>query len=1423
MNFKTFWKSRGFKSWFCAFIPIFALLFTVCLLLTCNSFLYQTLNSTALGGERRVLISGDPDKYQYYTADYKNKKEVLSAANAFNEEMATEGIVMLKYDGKTLPVAADGKVTVFGKNTTNLVLGGSGSNASSGGGNVKTIYDSLDAVGIEYNPEMRKFYEDNKRSGEGRPQSPDMNSSITGLTGFPTGETPASAYDEQVRSSWSGYNDLAIVVVSRIGGEGFDLPRSMFWDGKGYQNWDGDQAIPGARNKDDHYLQLDQNETDMIKTAADNFEKVVVVINSPTAMELGFLDDPEHYAYSEKIGACLWIGTPGNTGIMGLGRVLNGEISPSGRTVDTYARDFKKDPTWNNFANNLISGGNQYTDESGEKRNAYFVHYTEGIYVGYRYYETRAYEEEKSGNADWYGENVVFPFGYGLSYTDFEWTVESVSQSGTLNSESPIEVTVNVTNKGNYAGKEVVELYYSAPYTTTSNIEKSHVALGDFAKTGTLQPGESEKVTLKINPRDMASYDWSDINKNGKKCYELEAGDYTFYVARNAHDRSKSFELTLNSGVFYETDDKTGNDIENLFDDVSERIPQYMSRLDFEGTFPGLPDKSLTTLSESEIKQLNSTFTDNATDPWYTTEMPSQSAIELSRDETTVKLYDLIGKAHDDPMWDELLDQLTVSQMKKLIEIGNYHTEAIECIDKPQTIDPDGPMGYSLFMGNSAVYDTCYYASESLVGSTWNKDIAERFGKMIGNESLIGNEKGDGRTYAGWYAPAVNLHRSPFGGRNFEYYSEDPVLSAKMAVGVIRGAKSKGVYTYIKHFALNDQETNRDTNGIAVWANEQSMRELYFLPFEKAVKDGGTTAIMSSFNRIGFTWAGGDYRLLTQLLRDEWGFRGTVVTDYNLPTYMNVDQMIRAGGDLNLSQSKALKSYESATAITAIRNAAHNILYTVANSNAMNGMGEGNVWGYARPIWFICMWCVFAVITAGLLVWGFFVCRKVIVAYRAGVRAGTIIPAKRERDPNYKPTVISRIFLGAIAFVATAGIVLSAVMMSTPPASDSVEQTFNPYIGGITVTLNNAPLQNNAVTLELGSDTERLTVLVDAYGMSSGGVTYVSSDRTVAEVSDNGTLTAKSVGECSVTVSVNADPSVYETVLVRVINSDAADNTARAITVNGGYANVSQAVPGTTVFLTPTATEGMTFVGWSFDVEVTSSGNMFIMPASEVNVTAVYKKNGYTLTLEGATFANGEKSKELLYGDPIPSDITLDDPLGANEYMFGWENTETGEVVESIPAGNVTVRPLVLERGAQLVMGKNGFDYNSQAGLNAPSAKDTEIDGSAAKQINVAEGAQILRIKNGGVTGADNDKVYVTVVLRNDSAFDVTLKYEIESYGAIWGPEPVTIGAGETVTLGIVVQGLGSDQTPYHRILFDGGAKEGTTISFCGYLMQKSV
>jgi beta-glucosidase len=478
-------------------------------------------------------------------------------------------------------------------------------------------------------------------------------------------------------------------------------------------------------------------------------------------------------------------------------------------------------------------------------------------------------------------------------------------------------------------------------------------------------------VTLSFAARDMASYDYSDANGNGFKGYELDGGNYAVKIMRDAHTLVDTVNYTVAAaGIRYENDSATGNKVENLFDNVSEEIDAYMSRADFEGTFPAPVTDGDRAVTAAFISSLTYAVNDTAQDPWYSESAPAQSGKELTYKNTAIKLYDLFGVDYGDPLWDEFLNQLTVGQMKELIAKGNFRTVNIDNIAKPLTIDADGPMGFAIFMGDPSVYDTCYYASECVIGATWNADLAEAMGKMIGNEGLSGYEKGDGRPYSGWYAPAMNIHRSQFGGRNFEYYSEDGAVAAKMAAAVVRGAKSKGVYTYAKHFALNDQETNRDTTGLITWANEQSMRELYFKPFEAAVKDGGTTAMMSAFNRIGAVWAGGNHTLLTRLLRDEWGFRGMVITDFNLTAYMNVDQMIRAGGDLNLSPSKNLSETSSATALTAIRAAAKNILYTVANSNAMNGMGKNVVYGYALPVWLMLVYIGDAVAVALLGGWG---------------------------------------------------------------------------------------------------------------------------------------------------------------------------------------------------------------------------------------------------------------------------------------------------------------------------------------------------------------------------------------------------------------------------------------------------------------------
>ena len=977
MNSSTH-KVKALRVWFIVLSALFAFLFIVTLVLTQVLFLYNTINSV-LGGERRYLKSGNPDDYRYYTTDYESKEDVLAAAQAFNEEIVEEGIVLLKNDAGALPLSGKQKITVFGRNSVNIVLGGSGSNQGDVGGAITDVNDSLTAAGFEINPVIREYY---KNVSAGTRPEVAMGST---LTGYPICEAPLP-YSQEVQASYADYDDAAVVVISRTGGEGFDLPRTMFWDGRGYTNWGNTerQPVTGARSADDHYLQLDAYETAMLAEACENFDKVIVVVNSASPVELGFLDDPGHYAYHENIQAALWLGHPGSNGLNALGRVLSGEVNPSGRTVDTFARDFRNDPSWYNFGNYMTNEGNRYwtaTSSGGEQdRNAWFVEYREGIYVGYRYYETMAAERDAAdpgSGEQWYDGNVVYPFGYGLSYSQFDWNVSTPDIAGsTIDGDATIQVEVSVTNNGPYPGKEVLQLYYTAPYIA-GGIEKAHVVLGDLIKTEELAVGQTETYTLSLDVRDMASYDYSDANRSGFAGYELDAGTYTFSVMKNSHEVVDSFECEIDETIKYEYSDVNEEvKVENRFDDVSGHIDEYLSREDCFANFnvlSGASERAYREISQEFANSLTWRLGDEVSDPWYAEDAPTQSNRVLSYKGTEVKLYDLIGKPHDDPLWDKLLDQLTVGQMRTLVSIGNYRTGDIENIGKPQTIDSDGPMGFASFMGADDVYSTCYYASESVLGATWNVDLAERFGQMVGDEALVGNEKGDGRTYSGWYAPAVNIHRSQFGGRNFEYYSEDSLLSGKMAAGVIQGAQSKGVYTYVKHFALNEQETKRDDTGLITWANEQSMRELYFRPFELAVKEGGTTAMMSSFNRIGGEWAGGSYRLLTEILREEWGFEGMVITDFNLKSYMNVDQMLRAGGDLNLSPDKGPSSVSTPTDITVLRDATHNILYTVANSNAMNGSGPGVVWGYALPwwvVWLIVADCgVFAVAATLCVFW----------------------------------------------------------------------------------------------------------------------------------------------------------------------------------------------------------------------------------------------------------------------------------------------------------------------------------------------------------------------------------------------------------------------------------------------------------------------
>lgn len=1004
---KFIWKYC--RVWFLVSAIVIALFFSATMVATQNQFLANTI-STVLGGERRVLVSGDPTKYQYFDKDAsfrqfdpgvenfnvdengrqlsdKDKKaQALEKARLLNEEIEEEGIVLLKNENNALPLEGDApRVSVFGKNSADIVLGGSGS----GGGNTEGaigLYEGLENAGFVLNPELKNFYEGNS-SGSGREANPPIEGG--GITGLRIGETPYANYPSSVKSSYSQYDDAAIIVISRIGGEGFDLPRTMVTSYGGV-------PVEGAK-EGQHYLELDANEEKLVEEVTKaGFDKVILLVNCSTSMELGFVED------NDGIDAALWIGSPGSSGTNAIGRVLKGEVNPSGRLVDTYVRDFTSDPTFKNFGDNMSSRGNEYTS-AGSPSDYYFVEYEEGLYYGYRYYETRSYQEVYRFGEDggFYEDSVVYPFGYGLSYSTFDWEIveEKTTPAGTISSpDDEITITVKVTNNGPYAGKDVVQLYYSAPYYN-GGIEKSHVVLGDYAKTPLIENDASAEVTLRISVEDMASYDYSDANGNGFKGYELEQGIYSLYVGRNAHqawNQPETGSLSVNYYVpqtmFYEMDiDGLGDGNDNQFDDVSSYMQRYssgLSRSSFVSTFPTTPTAEDREIAADILNALTFVY-DDANAPYYAEEAPQHG-----KSGQAPQIYELLKEAEDgtysasfdDELLEEMLNYITVEEMINLIGTANFNTARIDSIGKPATIDPDGPAGFTNFMevGAATVYDTCFYASECVIGSTWNKDLAYDMGVMVGIEGQIGNAKGDGRPYSGWYAPAANIHRSPFGGRNWEYYSEDPLLSGKMGANVVQGAKSKGVYTYIKHFAVNEQETNRDTNGLVTWVDEQTLREIYLKPFQIIVEEGQTTAMMSSFNRIGTTWTGGSYNLITNVLRNEWGFKGVVITDYSVSNpYMPPDQMLRAGGDLYLSQSylpsdpSALSAgMDSATQISLLRRAMKNVLYTVANSCAMNGIGEGVVYRYAMPMWMVWLIIINVVLVAGAAVWGFFAIRK---------------------------------------------------------------------------------------------------------------------------------------------------------------------------------------------------------------------------------------------------------------------------------------------------------------------------------------------------------------------------------------------------------------------------------------------------------------
>lgn len=998
---KKLWKQKKVKVWAFSSIALVALAITVPLV---TSFAIPDVLDFALGGSSPIFKQGEQAKF---SAKYNDGDQSRANADDVNIRLNEEGMVLLKNKNNALPLAKGSKVSVFGKNSANIAIGGSGSGAAKG--DFTGVVDSLQMAGFETNPTLEAFYKDSKASGEGRTAADGDLDSGKAVT-LATGETPQSSYTQAVKDSYDNYKDAAIVVFTRIGGEGFDIPMTM-------------AGVNGAKNESDHFLQLDKNEEDLLVAVTNaNFKKVIVVINSGSSMELGFLEKDSPYVTSkgysidpDKIDAAINMGYPGNSGCKALGEIIAGTINPSGRTTDTFATDFKKMPSWNNFSVNLDFNtkddglGDQYVVD-GTPLLYYFVDYEEGEYVGYRYYETRGYTDGES----WYDQNVVYPFGYGLSYTTFSWEVDTSSLTDTIDPEGEITIDVEVKNTGSIAGKDVVEIYAELPYKT-GEIEKPYEILVGYAKTSLLDPNESEVVTVTIDPYYMASYDYNDANKNDFKGYELEKGNYCFRINRNSHDNIAKVNMNLAESYQYSEDTTTGTTVENLYTDNENeafnsdtQLETVLSRTDWEGTWPQTPTAAERSVTQDFIDQLDDRTTNNPID------FDNDYDYATVDEEKLYDIYDLLyednldesgnyikdengdkvrGKwvgsvDYDDERWDRLLDQMNMEEALNMYNTASYKIAAVESVGLPDVNCADGPVGWTSFV-NPKPYEKCAsYCCGVTVASTWNDELVTEFGEAVGEEALIGY---DGIPFTGWYAPAMNIHRSPFGGRNFEYFSEDPLLSGKIGAAEVRGCNNKGVVTFIKHFAANEQETHRSISGDCSWLTEQSLREIYLRPFEITVKEGKTMGVMSSFNRIGTRWTGGDYRLLTTILRDEWGFRGAVICDFNtIPSYMNARMEAYAGGDLNLATqaSAAWEFDESSIGDTQIlRNVLKNVCYVIVNSNSM----QGTVIGRTAPKW---IWINYTA-TFGLggivIVWGSVVITLGILQIRKGE-----IPASEE-------------------------------------------------------------------------------------------------------------------------------------------------------------------------------------------------------------------------------------------------------------------------------------------------------------------------------------------------------------------------------------------------------------------------------------------
>ena len=823
-------------------------------------------------------------------------QETSDAAVLRVEEIADEGIVLLENNQNLLPLAPDSNINVFGWASTNPVYGGTGSGALNDAYHIVSLLEGLKNAGFKTNTELSDFYTNYRAD---RPAVAMFEQDWT----LP--EPAADTYPDALLANAREFSDTALIVFSRPGAEQVDLPKDV--TGLTYtENSTSYQDFPAGR----HYLELSQSEANMVELVCANFDNVVIICNSSNTMDLSFVDD-----YSQ-IKSVIWCPGTGNNGFNSLGRILNGTVNPSAKAADTFVRDFTQAPYWNNFGLNVYDNMTEFqisdSDPYVPGTMPHFVNYVEDIYVGYRYWETAAAE----GIID-YDRMVQYPFGHGLSYTTFSQEMGTMSESG-----GTISFDVTVTNTGSVPGKDVVEVYYNPPYTN-GGIEKASANLIAFDKTDILEPGADQTLTLSFNVEDMASYDMS-----GNGGYVLEAGDYIISINRDSHNVIDSQTYTVAADIDYSQGRSTDQAAPvNLFDFASGGL-EYLSRADGFANFATATAAPSMSMPEAD----KALFVNNSN---YVIPTDPNAVMPTTGANNGMTVQELRGADYDDPRWETLLDNLTISEMNNMIALGGYQTAPAASVGKVATTDCDGPAALN---NNFTGVGSVGFPAGVMIACTWNEDLARSFGEGIADMAEEMN-------VSGWYAPAMNIHRTPFGGRNFEYYSEDGLLSGRIASQAATAASARGVYPYIKHFALNDQETGR-WEMLCTWTNEQAMRELYFKPFEICVKDnlaqGGASAghpmaVMSSYNYIGTQWAGACSNLLNNVLREEWGFRGSVLTDYFANFgYMDATRSIYNGGSSCLINRDVTTNNVTDTSnpltVQRMRQAAKDILYTGVNS-----------------------------------------------------------------------------------------------------------------------------------------------------------------------------------------------------------------------------------------------------------------------------------------------------------------------------------------------------------------------------------------------------------------------------------------------------------------------------------------------------------